>query len=313
MSVAADPRDASLLAPLPRGLAREMADLGPTARTDMWNTGYVVLTWLVIGVATALAWRLHSPVAYALAAVVISSRQQALLNVEHDALHSALLRSRRANDIVGNLAAAAACGSGFRSTRGHHLRHHRRLNTPDDPDGYMHQGGRLDRRAGLARHLAEGFTGVYVVRLLRMRTTWDVAPEAQRRDKRDVALMQLVLWGTSTLLTAWWVYLVLWLVPLLTLTAGCVIVRNYVDHALAGDELEMFPERRVSVLPNVVEGAILSPFGMHHHAEHHLFPWLPARRLPEARRRLDAMPESPRRLTHRSYVATVVRHLRALP
>jgi fatty acid desaturase len=52
---------------------------------------------------------------------------------------------------------------------------------------------------------------------------------------------------------------------------------------------------------------------MNWHAEHHLFPWIPARRLPEAARRLAARSDSPARLVRKTYVGALIKHLKMLP
>jgi fatty acid desaturase len=75
----------------------------------------------------------------------------------------------------------------------------------------------------------------------------------------------------------------------------------------------MYPDRRVSVDPPKAEGAYVAPYNMNWHAEHHLFPWVPARKLPEAARRLAAREQGTSRLVRRSYFAALVTHLRTLP
>jgi fatty acid desaturase len=293
-------------------LRREFHDLRADRADELWNVGYIALSWAAVAGAVGLFWKRRTPAAALAAVAVIASRQQALLNVEHDALHRALARNRKLNDTLGLVTAAAPCGSGFRSTRIHHLRHHRLLNTPDDPDGILHRGPHLDTRKGLLRHLFEGFTGIYAVKLLRRRGDW-VDDDTARKDKRDLALVQVGLWAVFTRFTAWWTYPLLWLAPLTTVTSGVVVTRNYVDHALVGDEFDAYPDRRVSVDVNPIEGATISPYNMNWHAEHHLFPWIPARRLPEASRRLAARSESPARLVRTSYLGALIKHLKLLP
>ncbi len=292
-------------------LRRDFHDLRADRATERWNLGYVALSWGVIAASVATFWKRRTPLTAAAAIAVIASRQQALLNVEHDALHRSLARDRRVNDAVGIIAAGAPCGSGFRSTRVHHLRHHRLLNTMDDPDAVLHRGPHLDTRNGLLRHLAEGFVGIYAVKVLRRRESW-VGPDLRRKDKRDLVLVQLGLWGLFARLTAWWTYPLLWLAPLTTITSGVVVIRNYVDHALVGDELDEHPDRRVSVDAGPVEGSNISPHQMNWHAEHHLFPWVPARRLPEAARRLAARGDRPDELVRTSYLRAILSHLRQL-
>jgi fatty acid desaturase len=293
-------------------LRRDFHDLRVERSDELWNAAYLGLSWAAIAGSVALFWKKRTPTAAVAAMAVIASRQQALFNVEHDALHRSLARSRRINDTIGLVAAAAPVGSGFRSTRAHHLRHHRLLNTVDDPDGYMHQGPHLETRHGLLRHLFEAFTGIFAIKLYRHRDSW-VDAETARKDKRDLVLVQLGLWAVFTRFTKWWTYPVLWLTPLLTVTSGVLVTRNYLDHALVGDELEAYPDRRVSVDANVAEGSTISPYNMNWHAEHHLFPWVPARRLPEAARRLSAREEAPARLVRRSYTGALLQHLKSLP
>jgi fatty acid desaturase len=294
------------------GLRRDFHDLRVDRASELWTLGYVALSWAAVAAAVGTFWKRRTPASALAAIAVVASRQQALLNVEHDALHRSLARDRRVNDAVGIVAAAAPCGSGFRATRAQHLRHHRFLNTPRDPDAILHQGPHLDTRWGLLRHLLEGFTGIYPLKVLRRREDW-VGPEIRRKDNRDLALVHAGLWAIFTRLTAWWTYPLLWLAPLGTITSGVVVIRNYVDHALVGDELEEFPERRISVDVGTVEGMNVSPYNMNWHAEHHLFPWIPSRRLPEAARRLAGRSDRPDQLVRRSYLAALVSHLKQLP
>ncbi|HVW79529.1 MAG TPA: fatty acid desaturase [Mycobacteriales bacterium] len=295
-------------------LRRDFHDLRVERSDELWNAAYLGLSWAAVAGSVALFWKKRTPLAAGAAIAVIASRQQALLNVEHDAIHRSLFRNRRLNDAVGLVAAAAPCGSGFRSTRAQHLRHHRLLNTPDDPDGYLHEGPHLETRKGLLRHLVEAFTGIYAVKLLKRREDWTwVDPGNAGKDKRDLVLVQLGLWALFAKLTRWWTYPLLWLAPLVTITSGVVVARNYVDHALVGEELEAYPDRRVSVDAHPVEGANFSPYNMNWHAEHHLFPWIPARRLPEASRRLAARTDAPDRLVHKSYLGALLKHLKTLP
>lgn len=293
-------------------LRRDFHDLRVDRADELWNLGYLALTWGAVGGSVAWFWKKRTPASALAAMAVIASRQQALFNVEHDALHRSLARNRRVNDTIGLVAAAAPVGSGFRSTRTHHLRHHRLLNTPDDPDAYMHRGAHLETRRGLLRHLFEAFTGIFAIKLFKHRDTW-VDAETARKDKRDLVLVQLGLWAIFTKFTKWWTYPLLWLAPLLSVTSGVLVTRNYVDHALVGDEVVAYPDRRVSVDANVVEGANFAPYNMNWHAEHHLFPWIPARRLPEASRRLAARADAPDRLVRKSYVGVLLNHLKMLP
>src|SRR5688572_6926505 len=85
-----------------RGLTDEARDLIPLSpRLVAYNAVYVVLAWAAAGAAIAVFWLHPAWYTFALAFVVVSSRQQALLNCEHEAVHGKFLPDRRWNDLVG--------------------------------------------------------------------------------------------------------------------------------------------------------------------------------------------------------------------
>src|SRR5438309_1420832 len=74
-----------------------------------------------------------------------------------------------------------------------------------------------------------------------------------------------------TLLFGWWAYPLLWLLPLGTLTATMHMVRNFCEHAISDDEAAAHGDRLISIRSNPIERALIAPFYMNYHAEHHLF------------------------------------------
>ena len=97
-----------------RGLAASADELtGAGPGLVAYNLAYLALAWAVAAVAIAGFWLHPRWYTFVLAFLVVSSRQQALLNCEHEANHRKLLPSRAANDFVGTYLAAAAVGSPF--------------------------------------------------------------------------------------------------------------------------------------------------------------------------------------------------------
>src|SRR5204862_2268756 len=88
----------------------------------------------------------HSLLVFTVAFLLISSRQQGLLNVEHDCVHGNFVPGRRWNELVAVAFAASACGSPFFARRARHLAHHRLLGTDRDPDARLHRGPDKERR-----------------------------------------------------------------------------------------------------------------------------------------------------------------------
>jgi fatty acid desaturase len=101
------------------------------------------------------------------------------------------------------------------------------------------------------------------------------------------------------------------MLPLITLTTVCHLIRSFIEHAVLTEERPAHDNLLISITSNPVERALLAPFNMNFHAEHHLYPAVPARRLPEVRQALEATPEPPR-LIRMAYLTALLRYARSL-
>src|SRR5258707_228012 len=80
--------------------------------------------WGFIAVTIAAAVYCHHWAVYALAMVVIASRQHTLVVIMHDATHYRLFTNRTANDLVSDLFCAFPVGISTLGYRLEHLPHH---------------------------------------------------------------------------------------------------------------------------------------------------------------------------------------------
>jgi fatty acid desaturase len=296
-------------------LAAQTRDMAVVStRLVAYNLVYLVFTWAIAIGAITVFWRFPAWYTFALAFVVVSSRQQALLNCEHECVHRKLFPGRRANVIVGTYLCAAPVGSPFNVAKARHLAHHRLLCSPEDPDRALHSGEDKRTRRGLTRYFVSGLLGGYAGMVL-------MGPRAPRaaaaggspvRDLWPLVLVQAAIGAGLTVAFAWWVYPALWLLPLATVTALCHLVRSFVEHAITDDEILAHSNRLITIHSNPLERAVVSPYFMNYHAEHHLNPAVPAPRLRELQRRLADRPERPPLLVRPSYGAAIKRYARSL-
>ena len=295
------------------GEARELIQLSP--RLVAYNLGYVALAWLVAIAAIAVFWLAPAWYTFVLAFVVVSSRQQALLNCEHEAVHGKFLPGRRWNDFAGTFLCAAAVGSPFGAAKARHLSHHRLLGTPDDPDRELHSGDNKRTRTGLVRYFLNGLLGGYAGMVLMGPRAPSAASAAgsARRDLLSLALVQGAIAAGLTLSFAWWVYPALWLAPLASVTALCHLIRSFAEHAITDSEVPAHGNRLITIRSFFLERALVSPYNMNYHAEHHLLPSVPAPRLRELQERLAQRDDAPPILVRRSYAAALRRYARELP
>jgi fatty acid desaturase len=293
--------------------AREMAALSPGLIA--YNLAYLVLAWVVAFGAIAVFWVHPAWYTFLLAFLVVSSRQQALLNCEHECVHGKFLPGRRWNEFAGRWLSAAAVGSPFHAARARHLAHHRLLGSPEDPDHLLHAGDDKRTRRGLARHLIGALMGGYAgMVLMGPRVPSNPADSgAAVRDFASLVVVQAAIGVGLALTCAWWVYPALWLVPLATVTAFCHLLRSFVEHAITDSETQAHGNRLITIRSNWVERSLLSPYFMNYHAEHHILPSVPAPRLRDLQKRLARRGDAPTVLVRSSYGDAVRRYVRELP
>ena len=299
-----------------RGLTEEGRELIPlSGRLVAYNVGYMALAWAVAAGAIALFWAHPAWYTFAAAFLLVSSRQQALLNCEHEAVHGKFLPSRRWNDAVGRYLLAAPVVSPFGAAKARHLSHHRLLGTEEDPDKGLHSGDDKRTRGRLVRYFVNGLIGGYAGMVL-MGPRAPGAAKAARTARRDLialALAQTAIAAALTLTTAWWIYPLLWLAPLATVTALCHLIRSFVEHAITESEEPAHGNRLITIRSFFLERAMVSPYNMNFHAEHHLLPSVPAPRLPELQQRLARRDDSPTVLVRSSYAGALRRYAGELP
>lgn len=296
--------------PLSADRLRELATL--RRRDRFGNFLYLGCTWAVIvgAFASAAVWPRWWVLV--LAFVVMSSRQQALLNIEHDCIHASFTRDKRRDQIVAIVACASPVGSPWYAARARHLAHHRLITTAEDPDRPLHDTADKASTWALTRYFGLALLGGYAIRVL-FSATPSAVPTAQKlRDLRNLVVAQLVIWGATWAATGdWWLYLLLWALPLATLTTFFHVVRSFIEHAVLTEERPEHDNLLVSITSNPVELALIAPFNMNYHAEHHLYPAVPARRLPDVRTALAATPEPPR-LIRTAYLTALLRYARSV-
>lgn len=248
---------------------------------------------IAAAVAAALMW--WHPAVVALAVVLIATRQQACFVLAHDAAHYRLFRDRRVNDAVGR-ALAAVVGISMCSYRVLHRLHHNHLYESRDPDLPLHAG--YPRGRGyLVRKLARDLTGRTAVKTYSYffgapaaatraaaagRPLDDTAPELRRAAMADRWMVVAVHVGLPVAAVAAGLgveYLVLWVLPLLTVLQALLRLRAILEHGAVTDLASPLTAARTNTGPRWLLW-LLFPHHVNHHVEHHLYPAVPHYALP---------------------------------
>lgn len=282
-----------------------------TAMNDGRSLAALALTFGII--AFAVAWGVAAWPGPWVAApvVVIGVQQHALFILAHESAHYRLFRSRLRNDAAGR-AIGMATGISMCTYRVIHRLHHNNLYTEYDPDTAIHAGyprGVAYLWKKLAQDLAglnawKTFAYFFGAPAIDARTNRaarpldDTSPALRSRARGDrwavlafqagAPLLVVTVWDTRALV----LYLVLWLLPMLTVLQPILRLRAIAEHGAVGDVTSPLTAARSNrtsgSLGNLIGRALLFPHHVNYHLEHHLYPAVPHYRLPALHRLLQA-------------------------
>jgi fatty acid desaturase len=285
---------------LPKELVQRLARRSP------WPASLAIVHDLAViaaAVGTAL-WFWPNPIVILAAVLIIGTRQHALFVIAHDAAHYLLYESRLANDMAGR-ACAMLQGLSMCTYRVIHRLHHNNLYGQLDPDTALH-GGYPRGKWYLVRKLLKDLSGLtawktYAYFLggapalntqtnVALRPLDDTSPKLRaeaRHDRNAVIFLHiaaLVLFAMSGYLVQ---YLVLWILPLVTVVQAILRLRAISEHGATTDFSSPLTAARTNLAPAWLEWLIF-PHHVNHHIEHHLYASVPHYNLPELHREMQA-------------------------
>jgi len=285
---------------LPREVVQRL-----TRRSPWRATAAVFHDFAVLGIAIGLGlyfW--PNPIVVFLCVLVIGTRQHALFVIAHDAAHYLLYDNRLLNDLVGRTCAMLQ-GLSMCTYRVIHRMHHNNLYGELDPDTALH-GGYPRGRAYLVKKLLKDLSGLTAwktyayflggapalniatnVALRPLDDTSDKLRTEARYDRNAVIffhLAALLLFAVSGYLVE---YLVLWVLPLVTVVQAILRLRAIAEHGATTDFSSPLTAARTNVAPAWLEWLIF-PHHVNYHIEHHLYASVPHYNLPALHREMTA-------------------------
>lgn len=245
----------------------------------------------------AASWALGSW-SVPLAVLAIGTLQHALFLLYHDATHQGLHPNRRVNEWVGDWLVGIPLFSRLSHYRCFHLRHHRFVRTPDDPE--FRSLLAIMEPTALRGVLAavSGLTGLKGALSQLRFNRW-----ARRRGLItsrwwvDLGVL-LGAWGAAVGAAALLgggegvlAFFLYWALPLGVVWPFLLKLHSYADHPVDGTvgptEFDRTLSRRFSGLSEWV----FNPLQSGEHLAHHLYPSVPWYRLRRLRAALEASPE----------------------
>jgi len=285
---------------LPREIVRQL-----TQRNGWRATLAIVHDVAVLaGAIGAALWFWPNPLVIIAAVLVVGTRQHALFVVAHEAAHYLLFENRKINDLAGR-ACAMLQGLSMCTYRVIHRLHHNNLYGELDPDTALH-GGYPRGRAYLVRKLLKDLSGLtawktYAYFLggapaLNTSTNVAVRPlddtsEKLRNEARSDRNLVIAFHIVALALFAWSghlvQYLVLWIVPLVTVVQAILRLRAIAEHGATTDFSSPLTAARTNLGPAWLRWAIF-PHNVNYHVEHHLYASVPQYNLPALHREMES-------------------------
>jgi fatty acid desaturase len=252
-------------------------------------------SWAIIVLALAFSATFPNPLILFVSFLVIGARQLAISHLVHEAAHYNFSRNKKRNDWVSDIFFAAPILLSTADYRSQHQPHHNHLGQigedTDDRAWYTIKGAHFIWRTLLTISGFEAFKT-----FLSYRKIADKNKDVRRTFIKFglIGLTNSIILGYCDWLGAWWLYFLLWLVPLLTWTVYLLTIRVIAEHqkesyAAAGlDDFSHSIENPLArtITAGYVERFFLGSMNFCYHHEHHLFPAIPYPKLPKVHRLL---------------------------
>ncbi len=265
---------------------------------------YFFICSLVLVSAGMVAYLLSDWRAYFVAFILAAISGDALLKLQHDAMHGILVSNKKLNILLGRLS-SALMGTRYYDATTIHMRHHACLGGGADPNLYWYSQSNymiffmLKQLFGAKLWMFFSRTIIVLIYSmapkyainLKTNTSLDSASVVVNKsrglaDLLILVIIQALLFITMAYFFSWWVYFAFILLPVSTLGSFLEAVRSFSEHARFDECTENIAEkkRHYYVSSNFLERFVLSQFGFHYHHLHHLYPTVPVFNLPALHR-----------------------------
>ncbi len=270
----------------------EIRDLRVIRDHRAWLT--LLVNYGLIAASMALVAYVPNVLTVLLALLIIGTRQLGLAVVMHESSHQTLFKSRRLNDFVGNWLAAYPIYLSADMYRTHHIEHHAKTWTDEDPDLPLATPFPVTK-ASMLRKVARDLLGVTGTKQL-IGTTYLVI-KAVRGEEVDAGTLPMRMskgpalrMVAGTVVTNLLVFGVLWALghPMLYLlwvgawlTTNKLVarIRSIAEHAVVPDPTDPIGQTR-TVRAGWLERLFIAPNRVQYHLEHHLLMTVPHYNLP---------------------------------
>jgi fatty acid desaturase len=281
--------------PLRPAILSDSRALSPAARSEIQALSgarparfgaEMVLAWISIAGLIAAGVYFDNLAVTILCIFLISTRQMVLAYLFHDQVHRLGWRSKYADWVVNIFAVYPLVVTTVEDYAKVHLSHHKYCFTKDDPDFLRKSGDEWTFPKSLRKLLTivvRDITAMNVIRLIRGKTASPATTEFTRRNPSPKWLrigFFLVVAALLTLVGGWKLFLIYWVIPLITFTqllVRWVAVTEHTYNVENGTIHETTPLLQL----NWWQRILIPDLNFGFHAYHHMHPGVSFANLPK--------------------------------
>jgi fatty acid desaturase len=281
-------------------------------RKSHWRAAWMIFhAWAVIFGAMALFVWWPNPLTFIAATLIIGARQLGLAILSHDASHGLLFSNMKLNDFAGTWLTDYALFGDMYAYRPYHVAgHHRFTQQKNDPDLGLTAPFPITR-SSMRRKVIRDLTGqtAYKQKAALIRRAFG-RPDMSASDRLGLGWKRLhgaivtnaIIFALLAASGHWWLYPALWVFPYMTFHELVVRIRSIAEHSMTTDNDDPFRNTRTTHA-NWLMRALVAPYFVNYHLEHHLLMAVPCYNLPRAHQILLARGYGPRMELQPGYTA----------
>lgn len=278
--------------------ARSLLDPKMIREWSTPNPRKVVSSTVILWAQLLSAWSMAlfaAPIFWLPAFFVICACISAMQLWVHESSHFSLFRNRTLNDLWATLFFAGPIGMSVKKYRRFHMTHHTYLATPKDLDRFAFNVDIRGKR-NLIRTLLRGLLCIdgYHIAIKK----YLVAPTDVPTDSAGNSIFYFIIFNTILLICCvyggrWYLYFLFWVYPILGVAVTVNTIRSIGEHqpnrfpGVASADQNITQIIRTTT-PGLLEKWLMFQANFNYHFEHHLYPSVPASKLPEVHRHLAA-------------------------
>lgn len=263
-------------------------------KDDIKGISLIIHAWLVVFICISIYYLFPNIFTFLLAVILIGGRQLGLAILMHEGAHGLINNKVKTNDFISQWLCAFPVWLDTYGYRHYHLSHHRHTQKEDDPDIGLSKPFPVSKSSFTRKVLRDllGISGlqqryelifnILLNKQVSKDTTKNITGFKSKNTLLGIIFSNILIFIIIlSLFGSWWFYFAFWLLPLFTFYQLFLRIRNIAEHAGVNSDCDDFNNARTTYA-NTIERALVAPYYVNYHLEHHLLMFVPCYKLKKA-------------------------------